>query len=89
MRLLPCINSTTKRWLLLFHMQGVAELLLDSNATQDAPRPGTSLNRPMTKGSGIDQSMRPVTRLAISSSLSIAMLQITVCFVSIHTTEHA
>ena len=34
---------------------------MDDNATADAPRPGTSLNRPMTKG-GPDQSMRPMTR---------------------------
>lgn len=41
--------------------QGAAELLMDDNATAEAPRPGTSLNRPMTKG-GHDQSMRPMTR---------------------------
>ena len=41
--------------------KGAAELLMDDNATAEAPRPGTSLNRPMTKG-GPDQSMRPMTR---------------------------
>ncbi|CAM9995497.1 unnamed protein product [Ectocarpus sp. 12 AP-2014] len=33
---------------------------MDDNATAEAPRPGTSLNRPMTKG-GHNQSMRPMT----------------------------
>ncbi|CAM9462681.1 unnamed protein product, partial [Hapterophycus canaliculatus] len=33
---------------------------MDDNATAEAPRPGTSLNRPMTKGRH-DQSIRPTT----------------------------
>lgn len=45
-------------------LQGAAELLMDDNATAEAPRPGTSLNRPMTKGRH-DQSIRPMTRCAI------------------------
>ena len=42
--------------------QGVAELLLDDNATASLPRPGTSFNRPATgqRGQGFDQSIRPV-----------------------------
>mmetsp|Transcript_25087 Transcript_25087/g.34412 ORF Transcript_25087/g.34412 Transcript_25087/m.34412 type:complete len:510 (-) Transcript_25087:115-1644(-) len=42
--------------------EGVAELLLDDNATASMPRPGTSLSRPQSnqKG-GADQSIRPVT----------------------------
>ncbi|KAG5191229.1 hypothetical protein JKP88DRAFT_259616 [Tribonema minus] len=41
--------------------EGVAEILLDSNATADMPRPGTSLNRPMTRAGGLEQGMRPMT----------------------------
>lgn len=45
--------------------EGVAELLLDDNATAAVPRPGTSLSRPQTnasgRGSGPDQSIRPVS----------------------------
>ncbi|CAM9604588.1 unnamed protein product [Choristocarpus tenellus] len=37
---------------------------MDDNATADAPRPGTSLTRPMTKSGGPDQSIRPITRCA-------------------------
>lgn len=43
-------------------LQGVAELLMDDNATAEAPRPGISLSRPMTKAGGLDQSTRPMTR---------------------------
>eukprot|EP01035_Chromulina_nebulosa_P017226 gene17226-22751_t len=44
--------------------EGVAELLLDENAIASVPRSGTSLNTPQTssKGSGYDQSLRPVTQ---------------------------
>lgn len=43
--------------------EGVAELLLDDNATASLPRPGTSFNRPATgqRGQGFDQSIRPVS----------------------------
>merc|ERR1719230_86892 len=43
--------------------EGMAELLLDDNTTASVPRPGTSLNRPMTgsRGGGFDQSIRPVS----------------------------
>lgn len=35
---------------------------MDDNSTAEAPRPGTSLSRPMTKAGGPDQSTRPMTR---------------------------
>mmetsp|Transcript_21676 Transcript_21676/g.35870 ORF Transcript_21676/g.35870 Transcript_21676/m.35870 type:complete len:504 (-) Transcript_21676:149-1660(-) len=44
--------------------EGVAELLMDENNTAQLPRPGTSLNRPLThaSGSGVpNQGVRPVT----------------------------
>jgi tetratricopeptide repeat protein 8 len=43
--------------------EGVAELLLDDNATAAMPRPGTSINRPSMsrQGGGPDQSVRPVS----------------------------
>ena len=43
--------------------EGVAELLLDDNATAAMPRPGTSVNRPSLsrQGGGPDQSVRPVS----------------------------
>ena len=42
---------------------GAADLLMDDNAVAAMPRPGTSLNRPMTKSSnGGDQSIRPMTQ---------------------------
>ena len=43
--------------------EGVAEMLLDDNATASAPRPGTSLARPggQSRGGGFDQSIRPVS----------------------------
>ena len=44
--------------------EGIAELLMDDNATAAAPRPGTSFSKPMSRGgtsSGPDQSVRPVS----------------------------
>jgi tetratricopeptide repeat protein 8 len=45
--------------------EGVADLLLDSNAMQTAARPGTSLKKPTTKAGptagGINQNVRPVS----------------------------
>lgn len=45
--------------------EGVGEVLLDDNATAQAPRPGTSLSRPATTrpgGGGLDGAMRPMTQ---------------------------
>eukprot|EP00965_Chrysotila_dentata_P082017 2706856-Pleurochrysis_carterae.AAC.2 len=47
-----------------FEEEGAAEVLLDENATAAVPRPGTSLNRPVTQTatSGVPgQGMRPVS----------------------------
>eukprot|EP00735_Rhodelphis_limneticus_P006543 TRINITY_DN18959_c0_g1::TRINITY_DN18959_c0_g1_i1::g.21714::m.21714 TRINITY_DN18959_c0_g1::TRINITY_DN18959_c0_g1_i1::g.21714 ORF type:complete len:529 (+),score=65.76,sp/Q8VD72/TTC8_MOUSE/54.63/0.0,TPR_11/PF13414.1/72,TPR_11/PF13414.1/0.12,TPR_11/PF13414.1/0.00022,TPR_11/PF13414.1/0.012,TPR_11/PF13414.1/3.2e-07,TPR_11/PF13414.1/1.5e-09,TPR_11/PF13414.1/5e-05,TPR_11/PF13414.1/7.4,TPR_2/PF07719.12/1.4e+02,TPR_2/PF07719.12/5.4e+02,TPR_2/PF07719.12/4.4,TPR_2/PF07719.12/0.56,TPR_2/PF07719.12/0.87,TPR_ len=43
--------------------EGIAEVLLDDNATAQAPRPGTSLQRPLTssQGTGSSQGVRPMT----------------------------
>lgn len=38
---------------------------MDDNVTAEAPRPGTSLNRPMTKGAQ-NQSIRPITRYFVT-----------------------
>jgi len=40
--------------------EGVAELLLDDNAVNSMPRPGTSLSNPKT-GGGTNQAVRPVS----------------------------
>ena len=50
--------------------EGIAEILMDDNAIARAPRPGTSLKRPMTQSarpgsraaSGPNQSVRPLSR---------------------------
>ena len=47
-----------------FEEEGVADVLLDENATAALPRPGTSLSRPMTGQGGLGvpgQGMRPVS----------------------------
>jgi len=46
-----------------FEEEGVADMLLDENATASLPRPGTSLSRPMTQsGVGVPgQGLRPVS----------------------------
>jgi len=45
--------------------EGIAEVLLDDNAMSQAPRPGTSLNRPATSArtgsAALDAAMRPMT----------------------------
>ena len=47
---LKCRALTLKNWIddTEIEEEGVAELLLDDNAIAQCPRPGTSLNRPMT-----------------------------------------
>eukprot|EP00742_Colponemidia_sp_Colp-10_P002553 GILJ01002728.1.p1 GENE.GILJ01002728.1~~GILJ01002728.1.p1 ORF type:complete len:475 (+),score=75.08 GILJ01002728.1:857-2281(+) len=42
--------------------EGVADILMDENATQAAPRPGTSLARPLTQSSGPNAVVRPQTQ---------------------------
>ena len=46
-----------------FEEEGIADVLLDENATASLPRPGTSLNRPMTQSAvGVPgMGMRPVS----------------------------
>ena len=46
-----------------FEEEGVADVMLDENATAALPRPGTSLSRPITQaGVGVPgQGMRPVS----------------------------
>eukprot|EP00439_Symbiodinium_sp_Y106_P087008 s419_g38.t1 len=60
---LKCRALTSKQWIddVEIDEEGVADLLLDENA---APRPGTSLNRPLTRaesGGGPTQVVRPVS----------------------------
>eukprot|EP00164_Ancoracysta_twista_P004617 GFYU01006235.1.p1 GENE.GFYU01006235.1~~GFYU01006235.1.p1 ORF type:complete len:511 (-),score=101.36 GFYU01006235.1:139-1671(-) len=45
--------------------EGVAEILMDTNTTAELPRPGTSLNRPLTSASSAgapNPGVRPVTQ---------------------------
>jgi tetratricopeptide repeat protein 8 len=62
---LKCRSLTLLRWVddTDFEEEGVADALLDENATAALPRPGTSLLRPMTNAGGIGASggMRPVS----------------------------
>jgi tetratricopeptide repeat protein 8 len=62
---LKCRSLTLLAWVddTDFEEEGVADVLLDENATASLPRPGTSLNRPMTQsGVGVPgQGMRPVS----------------------------
>lgn len=63
---LKCRALTSKQWIddLEMDEEGVADLLMDENAVAQAPRPGTSLNRPMTKAAeagGPSQAVRPVS----------------------------
>lgn len=53
--------------------QGLAELLMDEDATAEAPRPGTSLGRPLSRGP--DQSVRPMTRWAWDIRRALALHQ--------------
>ncbi|CAN0211296.1 unnamed protein product [Ascophyllum nodosum] len=59
---LKCRALTQEQYLDDTEMEelGAAELLMDENATAEAPRPGTSLNQPLIKGRH-DQSVRPMT----------------------------
>lgn len=41
--------------------EGIAEMLIDENATAQVPRPGTSFTRPVT-GSGPSQGVRPMSK---------------------------
>jgi tetratricopeptide repeat protein 8 len=47
---LKCRALTLKNWIddTEIEEEGVAEMLLDNNAIAQAPRPGTSLSRPLT-----------------------------------------
>ena len=62
---LKCRSLTLLTWVddTDFEEEGVADVLLDENATASLPRPGTSLNRPMTQANvGVPgQGMRPVS----------------------------
>jgi tetratricopeptide repeat protein 8 len=62
---LKCRSLTMLTWVddTDFEEEGVADVLLDENATAALPRPGTSLSRPMTQSSvGVPgQGMRPVS----------------------------
>lgn len=54
---------TLKNWIDDTEMEedGVAEVLLDNNAIASAPRPGTSLQRPLSQQRTGTQGMRPVS----------------------------
>ena len=60
---MKCQAITANSWVDDTEMeeQGIAEALMDSNAMAEAPRPGTSLLRPLGSESGPNMSVRPVT----------------------------
>ncbi|KAL0232927.1 hypothetical protein GEMRC1_011674 [Eukaryota sp. GEM-RC1] len=60
---LKCKSLVSKNYLDTMDMDddGIADLLLDSNATSDAPRPGTSFSRPTTTSANSSRSSRPMT----------------------------
>eukprot|EP00959_Pyramimonas_sp_CCMP1952_P354328 7422929-Pyramimonas_sp.AAC.1 len=63
---LKCRALTLKNWIddTEIEEEGVAEMLLDDNAIAQAPRPGTSLSRPMTgaQNTGMpNQGVRPMS----------------------------
>jgi tetratricopeptide repeat protein 8 len=60
---LKCRSLTLKCWIddLEIDEEGMADLLLDENAVASVPRPGTSLQRPVTSA-GASLALRPVTR---------------------------
>jgi len=63
---LKCRALTQKQWIddVEIDEEGVADILMDENAVAQAPRPGTSLNRPLTRadnGGGPSQVVRPVS----------------------------
>jgi len=64
--LLKCRALTKQSWVddLEIEEEGIADILMDDNAMQAAPRPGTSFARPLTSGGangGISQGVRPVS----------------------------
>merc|ERR1740138_1350209 len=64
--LLKCRALTCKQWLddIEVDEEGVADILMDENAIAQAPRPGTSLSRPLTKSDSTgapSQVVRPVS----------------------------
>jgi tetratricopeptide repeat protein 8 len=62
---LKCQALTAQAWVDDTEMEeeGVAEVLMDQNAMAEAPRPGTSLARPLgtASGKGPNMSVRPMT----------------------------
>lgn len=63
---LKCRALTSKQWIddVEIDEEGIADILMDENAVAQAPRPGTSLNRPLTRadnGGGPSQVVRPVS----------------------------
>lgn len=60
-----CRALTNKNWLddTEVEEEGIAEMLLDDNATAALPRPGTSLNRPQTNSNGPSPAVRCVPPL--------------------------
>lgn len=52
--MLKCRALTKKMFIddLEIEDEGVADMLMDDNAMQNAPRPGTSFTRPMSSASG-------------------------------------
>jgi tetratricopeptide repeat protein 8 len=63
---LKCKALTKKAYIddLEIDEEGVADILMDDNAINKAPRPGTSFSRPMTssgQAGGISQMVRPMS----------------------------
>merc|ERR1740138_134855 len=64
---LKCRALTCKQWIddIEVDEEGVADILMDENAVAQAPRPGTSLSRPLTKSDSDgapSQVVRPVSQ---------------------------
>ncbi|KAG2378736.1 hypothetical protein C9374_007884 [Naegleria lovaniensis] len=64
---LKCKSLTAKMWIDDTEMEdeGIADILLDETSVTTAPRPGTSLKRPLTNSSGkrsANPSIRPQTK---------------------------
>jgi len=63
---LKCRALTRKQWMddVEIDEEGIADILMDDNAVAQAPRPGTSLSRPLAKvqeGGAPSQVVRPVS----------------------------
>merc|ERR1719482_2699140 len=63
---LKCRALTCKQWIddIEIDEEGIADILMDENAVAQAPRPGTSLSRPLTKSEqngAPSQVVRPVS----------------------------